>query len=307
MEKTSLTPCPLRDPPDGYGTFQAPSPFIQIPGRAYGDERMHKYPKTFLILSLCCAHSNSKKGSTFWVNQRTFAAMLKVSQQTISQSMNRLVEWKYIEKIRRENPLRPFSKQGAVWRVIYEPRYSLEQAIKYAPEEEKSPQQEYQEAQNTIDKAAKGPLGHTSKGRKTIQAPACTTASNKDEMHKVQLVSRHKVQLVQNHYNRTIDIKDKESSCLDICKCYSRILREQAGRDWQYDDRQVRLAGELIDLGYTLEKFERDAYGVVSWLKRTDKQPPTSLQYFVKRKARRDNPTDDAKSILAHATARLKV
>ena len=316
MEKSDLSPCVLRDAPDGHGHMQAPAPYIIIPGRAYGDTRIHKYPKTLLILSLCCAHSNAQKGSTLWVNQQTFANMLGVSQQAVSQAMNKLCKWGYMEKVRTQNPLRTKGRKGATWRVIYEPRYSLEEAIKYAPEPPKTPEQEYLDAQDTIDKAnrgAKGQLNHKKKNnediqpqvpvdnsvdnsvdKKVIQAPACTN----DNSYKLQLVQRYKAGLVNNNNSRTI--RNSEKNCRSLCRMYSDIHMTHSGLRWQWTVEQERIAGDLIDLGYDEDTFAEMATGVVKWFAEKNSKPPYSLQYFVirHRNKRKGNAEKDTKQVM---------
>jgi hypothetical protein len=46
----------------------------------------------------------------------------------------------------------------------------------------------------------------------------------------------------------------------------------------------MKLAGELIDLGYTSDSFNTDMRSVLDWMVKNNKQPPQSLQYFIKRK-----------------------
>ena len=312
MEKSDLSPCVLRDAPDGHGHMQAPAPYIIIPGRAYGDTRMHKYPKTFLILSLCCAHSNAQKGSTLWVNQQTFANMLGVSQQAVSQAMNKLCKWGYMEKIRTQNPLRTKGRKGATWRVIYEPRYSLEEAIKYAPEPPKTPEQEYQDAQDTIDKANRGAKGQLTKSVQTpVQVPVQTPVDNSDNekviqgaactndnSYKVQLVQRYKPQLVNNNNSRTV--RNSEENCRSLCRMYSDIHMTHSGLRWQWTVEQERIAGDLIDLGYDEDTFAEMATGVVKWFAGKNSKPPHSLQYFVirHRNKKKGNAKKDTKQVM---------
>ena len=305
MEKSDLSPCVLRDAPDGHGHMQAPAPYIIIPGRAYGDTRMHKYPKTFLILSLCCAHSNAQKGSTLWVNQQTFANMLGVSQQAVSQAMNKLCQWGYMQKIRTQNPLRTKGRKGATWRVIYEPRYSLEEAIKYAPEPPKTPEQEYQDAQDTIDKANRGAKGQLTK---SVQTPVQTPENNPDDVqaapctndnsHKLHLVQRYKAGLVNNNNNRTV--RNSEENCRSLCRMYSDIHMTHSGLRWQWTVEQERIAGDLIDLGYDEDTFAEMATGVVKWFAGKNSKPPHSLQYFVirHRNKKKGNAEKDSRQVM---------
>ena len=69
------------------------------------------------------AHASAYTG-TFWVNQRTIARDLEMSQQAVP-AFQKLVELGYLEKVRNENSKRPYGKKGAVRRVIYDPTQSL--------------------------------------------------------------------------------------------------------------------------------------------------------------------------------------
>lgn len=294
MEKSNLTPDPIRDAPDGHGEGQAPGPVAIMPGRATRDLRFVRYPMTFFILSYCCSHASAYT-ACFWVNQGTIAKTIGVSQQAVSQHFNKLIEWGYIEKLRKEAPSRPYGKKGAVWRVIYDPRMSWEDVVASTPEPEKTPEEVAREASKTIELADRGPRGHISKSRKRrsepvdnvekAQAPACESDSKEDDKYKPQLVQQHKVQLVHNYYNRTTYKEDiSEGECRRLCAAYASVVQRSNGRGWQYDLRQMSLARDLMELGYTVETFEKDASGVVHWLRKKNKQPPQSLQYFVTRK-----------------------
>ena len=48
--------------------------------------------------------------------------------------------------------------------------------------------------------------------------------------------------------------------------------------------RQMQIARELLQSGYTIETFLEDAAGVIKWKHTKNQQPPYSLQYFMSRK-----------------------
>ena len=77
-----------------------------------------------------------------------------------------------------------------------------------------------------------------------------------------------------------------------ICNRYMNIIQKHYGRAWSYDLRQVELAGDILRAGYTIDSFSDDADGLVEWLKKNNKQPPQSLQYYVSRKTNKDKPKD---------------
>ena len=316
MEKSKLAPDPIRDAPKGHGEGQSPGAVSIMPGRATRDLRFVQYPMTFFILSYGCSHASAYT-ACFWVNQATIARTLAISQQAVSQHFNKLIAWGYIEKLRKEAPSRPYGKKGAIWRVVYDPRMTWEQVLANAPEPEKTVEQMAKEATKTIDLADRGPKGHLTKARKkpqqpvdkskTTQATACKTASKTDDEYKVQLVQTNKVQLVHNYYKELDNKEDiDEGSCRRMCASYTRVVQETYGRAWTYDDRQMRLAADLIRMGYTVETFTTDARGVVRWLAKKNKQAPQSLQYFITRKMN-DSKPKDVEGIVKHMASKMRM
>ena len=313
MEKSKLTPDPIRDAPDGHGEGQSPGAVSIMPGRATRDLRFVQYPMSFFILSYGCSHASAYT-ACFWVNQATIARTLQISQQAVSQHFNKLIAWGYLEKLRKEAPARPYGKKGAIWRVIYDPRMTWEQVLANAPEVEKTVEELAKIATKTIDLADRGPKGHLTKARKqpvdkskATQAPACKPASKSDDEYKPQLVQTNKVQLVHNYYKeldnkKTID----EGICRRMCASYTRVVQETYGRSWVYDDRQMSLAADLIRMGYTVDTFTTDARGVVRWLAKKNKQAPQSLQYFITRKTN-DSKPKDAASIVKHLGSKMRM
>ena len=69
---------------------------------------------------------------------------------------------------------------------------------------------------------------------------------------------------------------------------YAHAVAERWGSRFRHDLRQEELAAQLLALGYTVESFAADSERMLDWLVRHNKQPPTSLQYFVTRKQSRE-------------------
>ncbi len=162
MLKSDITPDPIRDPP--IGEHQAPAPYIIVPARAFGDTRFNQFPSTFRCLALCSAHASARAG-IFFCNQQTLASVMGSTQQAVSQHMNKLVKFGYIERLRKANNKRPYGQQGAKWRIIYDPRMNLEQAIANSSEGDDI------EAQDTLDKIATKPVQATKKPVRTNISP----------------------------------------------------------------------------------------------------------------------------------------
>ena len=129
MKISKVTPDPLRDPPKGYGEYQCPGQVIIMPARAYGDVRFNKNKQAFRILAICCGHQNERRGNTFFINHSTIGKIVGTSRNHVTDYMNELVKWGYIEKIRKADNRRPLGQQGCVYRLILDPSISYEKQM----------------------------------------------------------------------------------------------------------------------------------------------------------------------------------
>ena len=328
MRKSALSPDPTRDAPDGHGEYQSPNAWVLLPGRATVDTRLHKYPSTFCVLAYCSSHAKKYTG-IFWMNQRTVASALNITQSAVSQHMKKLIEYGYIEKIRKEDRRRAYGKKGAVWRVIYDPRDTLQDVLNKVPKTEEEVTAEAQKTQELANRGAKGQL---TKGRKQpvdnsdkTLAPANNNAQDDDNKYKLQLMSKDKPQLMHNY---SIELKDKNSkngfvekkkkkekhirnehqperACRAICAAYAAVFQEATGIRWTYDDRQVSIAAAVLNMGYTEDTFIADATATAAWFMSQDKKPPVSLAWFTRKaenKAGHKTPGPDINAILGKVT-----
>lgn len=308
MLKSELTPDPVRDAPDGHGENQSPGAYSALPGRAIVDERFYQFPMTLVVLAHCCGHVNYHT-AIFWVNQSTLARRMKCTQQAISQHMRKLVQWGYIEKIRKEAPIRAYGRKGAAWRVVYDPRVSLDEAIATIPSDAATPQQQQEEAEKTMELATTGPKGQ----KKPTKQPVDKSTTHKPHLvddndnYKPQLVQTHKPQLVHKDFNRTIDNKIKEVDCKRLCEQFGAEIMKRYGKGWSYDMRQMDLAKQLFELGYTVESFGKDAGYVLDWLVKNNKQYPVSLQYFIARKQNSKKDNKDVQQTIKHLTNKMRM
>ena len=69
---------------------------------------------------------------------------------------------------------------------------------------------------------------------------------------------------------------------------YAHAVEQRWGSRFRHDLRQEELAGQLLALGYTVDSFAADSERMLDWLVRHNKQPPTSLLYFIARKQSRE-------------------
>ena len=222
--------------------------------------------------------------------------------------MRKLVQWGYIEKIRKEAPIRAYGRKGAAWRVIYDPRVSLDEALATIPSDAATPQQQQEEAEKTMELATTGPKGQ----KKRSKHPVDKSKTHKpqlvddDDKYKPQLVHSHKPQLVHKDLHRTIDKEIKEVDCKRLCERMSAEIMKRYGKGWVYDLRQMDLARQLFELGYTVDSFGKEAGYVLDWLVKNNKQHPVSLQYFIARKQNKKGKKD-AKETLRHLTNKMRI
>ena len=309
MQKSKLTPDPIRDAPDGHGNGQSPSAIATLPGRATRDTRFVRFPMTFFVLAYCCSHANGYT-ALFWVNQSTIARDMQISQQAVSQHFKKLLEWGYIEKLRNQDVRRKYGRKGALWRVCFDPTMSYEEVQAVADAMPKTEEEEKAIAQQTMDEAAKGAKGQQTRVKK--KEPVDNSQSHKPQLveendkYKPQLVQENKVQLVNNFTTRTIEKDINEVDCRRLCIAYTHAVNSRWGRGFRHDLRQEELARQLLELGYTHDTFISDAESLLDWMLKKNKQPPSSLQYFIARKEKQGKP-QDAEALLKKVTAGMKM
>ena len=301
MQKSKLTPDPVRDAPEGRGDGQSPGAGAWIPGRATRDTTFTRFPMAMVILCYACAHASAYTG-TFWVNQRTIARDLEMSQQAVSRHFRKLVELGYLEKVRNENSKRPYGKKGAVWRVIYDPTQSLKDVEAAAARLHKTEEEEQETAATTIEEAAKGAKGQQTKQRQkdvnalikqTDSALKDTTRtthglSQEESKYNPQVVREYNTQVVLNLPTNNRCIEVNKNDCRKLCIGYAHAVEARWGSRFRHDLKQEELAHQLLTMGYTIDSFKADSERMLDWLVRHNKQPPTSLQYFIARKQSRE-------------------
>ena len=222
--------------------------------------------------------------------------------------MRKLVQWGYIEKIRKEAPIRAYGRKGAAWRVIYDPRVSLDEALATIPSDAATPQQQQEEAEKTMELATTGPKGQ----KKRSKHPVDKSKTHKPQLvddndkYKPQLVHSHKPQLVHKDLHRTIDKEIKEVDCKRLCERMSAEIMKRYGKGWVYDLRQMDLARQLLELGYTVDSFGKEAGYVLDWLVKNNKQHPVSLQYFIARK-QNNKEKKTAEEHIKHLTNKMRI
>ena len=250
----------VRQPTEGFGDGKAPGPYAIVPARATVDKRFHQYPMTLVIFTMLCSHANP--ASLAWPNFSTMSKKLNISSSAISKHFRKLQDWGYVECVRKGNQFRAFGRQGAVWRVIYDPKATLDDAIAAQPVDRRDETMEREEALKTLN--AVDPQGN------------CSV----DNSHAVELGGNYAVELEGNmnysveHIDNTIGEKAKRYAQL-----YRQEVKEKYKKEWRYGMNQVEIAGRIA------KKIDEAAFltMVRKILKRRrDKgeKHPVSLKYF---------------------------
>jgi hypothetical protein len=247
--------------------------------------------------------------------------------------MKKLVEYGYIQKIRKEDNRRAWGKRGAVWRVIYDPRMSLQEVLNTTPKTEEELTREAQDTMAVANRGAKGQL--TKQRSKPVdkydsQQPAgCNSDEGYVRKNNLQVVRKNNPEVVSSN---NIELEDKNSingfvekrkkskshmptraqgshqperACRAICAAYGVVFQEATGIRWQYDDRQVSIAAAVLNMGYTEDTFIEDATKTAAWFISQDKKPPVSLAWFTRKaenKSGHATPGPDINAILGKVT-----
>lgn len=298
MKKSKVTPDVVRDPPKG--EYQCPGQHSVLPARSFGDVRFNQYPMTYRVLGVCSSHASSYSG-TFFVNQRTLAAICECSQQAISHHMTKLIQWGYLEKIRNQDVRRAYGKKGAIWRVIYDPRKDIIDSFKAT---HKDPLIEKDQAEDTlafIEGSADKPVDNFIDNKAGVVQSGDSISKN----NKVDIVSDNKPQLVNNYNRLTNKDNIKENDCKQLCNLYSNIVQATYGRPWSYDFRQMELAKDLLAV-MDVSTFEDIATRLLDKMKLNNKPAPHSLLYFIKMKENKGKPMD-SQAIVKMMAAKMRL
>ena len=124
----------------------------------------------------------------------------------------------------------------------------------------------------------------------------------------LQGVSKDKKPSSQGVYNYKVLNYSTSSRILNknLCDIYMNLVRSIYNSEWRYDERQMMIAGQLIEAGYNSDKFKTEAMSVLQWTRSKNKQPPQSLQYFLTKHTNKDKPTT-VDSMVKRLGAKMKL
>lgn len=242
------------------GDILAPSPYTILPGRCTNDKRLHTHPAALITLLTLASYSNAYTG-TCWPSQERLARRLGKSQQAISKQIKLLVEWGYVEILRRGSSLRK-KNRTTLYRIIYDPKANVEDIMSQALHKDEDMQKET--ARETLDN-----IMHVDNSKDTTSR-GCTSTQPPEVVEKLL-----------NRTNKDIYI-DKRKEGMELCKCYAELCDEilQTRGEWRWDERQVNIAIDLLEQGITLQQFKKVVSRSLKWHGKENRRPPYSLLFF---------------------------
>lgn len=249
------------------GEELAPSGYTIMPSRACNDARLHKRPQTLIILMALCSYANSYSGMCF-PSQALLSKRLGKSQQAISKHIKLLVEYGYVEILRKGSSLRKKNKTS-LYRIVYDPAISADelQSMELSMSEDK----QREEAQKTLDSVNQDfknePVDNFPNNDKHTTQSGCISAQPNE-------VVCNSLALTNKNTSRDLAIK--------LCECYAHrcdtILNSRG--NWRWDERQINIAIDMIDAGVTLQQFDKTVTSSLRWHKKQMKRPPFSLAFY---------------------------
>ena len=125
---------------------------------------------------------------------------------------------------------------------------------------------------------------------------------------KLELNSTPKKVKMELNHNYKVLTNSTSSRILNknLCDIYMNVVRSIYNVEWRYDERQIAIAGQLIEAGYKSDTFKEDALSILQWTRKNNKQQPQSLQYFLTRHINKDKPIT-ADSIVKRLGAKMKL
>lgn len=202
-------------------------PFTVIPSRALNDKRFMRQPHKLMVLCIICSSANNYTGVCY-PSQQYIANRIQRTQSTVSRAITSLLEWGYINRLRKGSPLitKP-SRYGksSIYRVMYDPSMSDREV--YSRALNKDEELQSQQEKNTIKLMEK-------KNNKDNQI--CTTRISE------YAPDAYKIRLNRTRLNNNIrsTIKENKINELEMMKEYQKLHLEiykvqfiPDRRDWQ--------------------------------------------------------------------------
>lgn len=273
----------LRPPKDqntcetGKDEDQAFSAFFKAPSRALQDKRLATRPRTFIILCALCQFIGPT--GYCYPKQARIARQLGMSQQGVSKHIRLLVDYGYVEKVRKEYKFRKKGHTSATWRILFDPSITAEQAYQDALEHDEQMQE--MEARKTLNSIE---ANTTQLGCEDIQPN----------------------EVVQELNSRTIEYTIKGK---DVCKLYCHLLDTiiESRGEFRWDDRQEQIAQGFIDKGMKIDDFTNRAKRTLWSCKKESKRPPYSLAFFTQAFKETEKKDQSIQDIIKRVSNRKKM
>ena len=259
-----------------------PSGYSILPSRIFTDARIHG--ACIRVMGALCCYVNGRSG-TLYPNQSLIARQLGVCQQAVSRQMKLLEKYGYIKKIIRENTLRKKGRQGATWRIIYDPGVLDEEIIA----NNKPDYVEEQDANETIE------VIHQKSKLSTFVLPDVVNKDKDTLLPDVvkptpRTTSRCSGKLLEN-----LSIKSNREKSRQICTKFAQMLEERwsSRGNWRWDVRQEAIVEGWINQGIDQKKVIRVFASSLDYHFKKGMRPPYSLAFYNDALIKKDKSVED--------------
>ena len=184
-------------------------PFTVVPRRAFNDKRIAKSPVTLIILGTLCTCANNFTGVCFPTYEYIVNATGK-TLPTISISINRLIEWGYIKRLRKGSPLyKNVKHKSSIYRILYDPLSSDAEVKSNALNND--PELQKQEEKNTLNKINNDAEKHQ------------TFSSHTKKDFSLRLSKTRLIELDTINNNKNNSIREEEVNEMVLMQQFKRI------------------------------------------------------------------------------------
>jgi len=184
-------------------------PFTVVPRRAFNDKRIAKSPVTLIILGTLCTCANNFTGVCFPTYEYIVNATGK-TLPTISISINRLIEWGYIKRLRKGSPLyKNVKHKSSIYRILYDPLSSDAEVKSNALNND--PELQKQEEKHTLNK-----LNNDAKKQQTF-------SSHTKKDFSLRLSKTRLIELDTINNNKNNSIREEEVNEMVLMRMFKEI------------------------------------------------------------------------------------
>ena len=246
-----------------------PNAYSVLPSRIFTDARIHG--ACIRVMGALCCYVNGRSG-TLYPNQSLIARQLGVCQQAVSRQMRLLEKYGYIKKIIRENTLRKKGRQGATWRIIYDPGVLDEDIIA----NNKPEHVEEQDARETLE------VIHQKSKISTFILPDVVNKDKDTLLPDVVKPAPRTTSRGSDKQLENICIKDIREKARQLCSKFAQMLEERwsSRGNWRWDVRQEAIVEEWLSKGIDQKRVIKVLTSSLDYHVKESRRPPYSLAFY---------------------------